>query len=65
MDKIMIEEYSKKDIKKTPKIKKEFTLPEGWSMVEKRGRWCVRNPDGVLSKFATKSAAKQYIEEIS
>ena len=57
----MIEEYSKKDMKP----KNEFTLPEGWSMVEKRGRWCVRNPEGVLSKFATKSAAKQYIEEIS
>jgi len=57
----MIEEYSKKDMKP----KNEFTLPEGWSMVEKRGRWCVKNPEGVLSKFATKSAAKQYIEEIS
>ena len=61
----MIEEYSKKDMKKAPKVKKVFTLPEDWTMFEKRGRWCVRDAEGVLHKFATKSAAKQYIEEMS
>tara|TARA_B100001063_G_C16491461_1_gene417573 strand:+ start:403 stop:588 length:186 start_codon:yes stop_codon:yes gene_type:complete len=61
----MIEEYSKKDMKMAPKVKKQSTLPEGWSMVEKRGRWCVRNPNGVLNKFATKKAAKEYIEEMN
>jgi len=60
----MIEDYDKKDIV-APKVKKEFSLPDGWSMVEKRGRWCVRNPEGVLHKFATKNAAKLYIEEMS
>jgi len=34
-------------------------------MFVKRGRWCVRNPDGLLSKFATENAAKKYIEEIN
>ena len=60
----MIEDYSKKDMK-APKVKKEFTLPEGWSMAEKRGRWCVRNPEGVLYKFSSKDEAKKYIEEMS
>ena len=60
----MIEEYSKKDMKETPKVKKDF-LPDGWTMVEKRGRWCVRNPSGNLSKFATEKAAKEYIEEMN
>lgn len=65
----MIEDYNKKDMKKAPKVKKvtkkEFILPEGWTMFVKRGRWCVRNPDGLLSKFATENAAKKYIEEIN
>jgi hypothetical protein len=70
MDKIMIEDYDKKDmkapkVKVAPKVKKEFTLPEGWSMAEKRGRWCVRNPEGVLYKFSSKDEAKKYIEEMS
>tara|TARA_E500000178_G_scaffold343100_1_gene389363 strand:+ start:5548 stop:5742 length:195 start_codon:yes stop_codon:yes gene_type:complete len=64
MDKIMIEDYSTKDMR-APVVKEEFTLPEGWTMVEKRGRWCVRRPDGQLRKFANKKAAKLYIEEIS
>ena len=61
----MIEDYDKKDMKMAPKVKKQFTLPDGWTMVEKRGRWCVRNPEGLLSKFATEKAAKEYIEEIN
>jgi|TARA_R100000482_G_scaffold118502_1_gene62589 hypothetical protein len=66
----MIEDYDKKDmkapkVKVAPKVKKEFTLPEGWSMAEKRGRWCVRNPEGVLYKFSSKDEAKKYIEEMS
>ena len=48
-----------------PKVKKEFTLPDGWSMIEKRGKWCVRNPEGVLHKFSSKGEAKKYIEEMS
>lgn len=66
----MIEDYDKKDmkapkVKVAPKVKKEFTLPEGWSMAEKRGRWCVRNPEVVLYKFSSKDEAKKYIEEMS
>jgi hypothetical protein len=61
----MIEDYDKKDMKMAPKVKKQFTLPDGWTMVEKRGRWCVRNPNGNLSKFATEKAAKEYIEEMN
>tara|TARA_B100000902_G_scaffold152619_1_gene149162 strand:- start:1490 stop:1675 length:186 start_codon:yes stop_codon:yes gene_type:complete len=61
----MIEDYDKKDMKMAPKVKKQFTLPDGWTMVEKRGRWCVRNPEGLLSKFATEKAAKEYIEEMN
>ena len=60
----MIEDYDKKDMK-APKVKKEYTLPEGWTMFEKRGRWCVRNPEGNLHKFSSKDEAKLYIEEIS
>lgn len=60
----MIEDYDKKDMK-APKVKKEFTLPEGWSMIEKRGRWCVRNPQGILHKFSSEGEAKKYIEEMS
>ena len=65
----MIEDYDKKDMKKAPKVKKvtkkEFTLPEGWELYLKRGTWGVRSPEGVLSKFATEKAAKEYIEEIN
>jgi len=61
----MIEDYDKKDMKMAPKVKKQFALPDGWTMVEKRGRWCVRNPEGLLSKFATEKAAKEYIEEMN
>jgi hypothetical protein len=64
MDKIMIEDYSTKDMK-APIVKKEFTLPEGWTMVEKRGNWCVRSPEGILHKFSSKNEAKKYIEEKS
>ena len=60
----MIEEYSKKDMKETPKVKKDF-LPDGWTMVEKRGRWCVRDAEGTLHKFSSKDEAKKYIEEMS
>ena len=64
MDKIMIEDYSTKDMV-APKVKKEFSLPDGWSMVEKRGRWCVRDLNGKLHKFSSKNEAKKYIEEKS
>ena len=60
----MIEDYSKKDMK-APKVKKEFILPEGWTMFEKRGRWCVRDLDSNLHKFSSKNEAKKYIEEMS
>ena len=64
MGRIMMEDYDKKDIV-APKVKKEFKLPEDWSMVLKRGKWCVRGPDGRLHKFASENAAKLYIEEMS
>jgi len=60
----MIEDYDKKDIV-APKVKKESMMPDGWTMVEKRGRWCVRNPEGNLHKFSSKDEAKKYIEEMS
>lgn len=60
----MMEDYSTKNIT-SPKVKKEFILPEGWSMIEKRGRWCVRDLNGNLHKFLSKDEAKKYIEEMS
>ena len=60
----MMEDYSTKNIT-SPKVKKEFILPEGWSMIEKRGRWCVRDLNGKLHKFLSKDEAKKYIEEMS
>ena len=60
----MMEDYSTKNIT-SPKVKKEFILPEGWSMIEKRGRWCVRDRNGNLHKFLSKDEAKKYIEEMS
>ena len=60
----MIEDYNTKDMK-APIVKKEFTLPEGWTMVLKRGRWCVRDLYGKLHKFSSKNEAKKYIEEKS
>ena len=60
----MIEDYDKKDMK-SPKVKKEFTVPKGWELYLKRGTWGVRTPQGALRKFATQKAAKKYIEEMS
>jgi|MDSW01.2.fsa_nt_gb hypothetical protein len=67
----MIDEYDKKDMKKSPqekkvkKEKKEFTLPKGWELYLKRGTWGVRSPEGTLTKFALEKDAKKYIEEMS
>jgi|TARA_B100001939_G_scaffold331438_1_gene329442 hypothetical protein len=60
----MLDDYEKKDVAKAPVVKSN-DLPEGWVLYQKRERWCVRNPEGKLFKFASKSAAEMYIEEIS
>lgn len=62
----MIEDYNKKVVD-SPVVKKKkvFVVPEGWDLYEKRGKWCLRSPQGKLSKFATKKAAELFCEEMS
>lgn len=55
-------EYSKKDISKSPKAKKvENVLPDGWKLYLKRGVWCVRDDNNVLSQHKSEQDAWKFI----
>ena len=55
----MEQDYQKKDVKKSPKVK--VWPPVGWEMYIKRGVWCVRDLKSRLHKFATEQEAKVLI----
>ena len=55
----MEQEYQKKDMKQSPKVK--AWPPAGWEMYVKRGVWCVRDKQDFLHKFKTEQEAKDLI----
>ena len=59
----MEQDYDKKDIKESPKTKApapKRDFPKGWEYYVKRGRHCVRNPEGMLMKFNSKTEAMDH-----
>ena len=63
----MLEDYEKKVVDSPVKKvqEKKWSIPEGWSLIEKRGRWCVRNPNGDLAKFGSLEDAETFVKENS
>ena len=63
-EKQMEQEYDKKDMKGSPSTKvvapEESEFPEGYAHYVKRGRHCVRGPDGLLKKFKTHNECIEY-----
>ena len=56
-------DYESKDIKASPQIKatvKKPDFPKGWDYSLKRGRHCLRGPDGMLIKFSSKAKAMEH-----
>ena len=58
----MEKDYEKKDIKASPQTKAAPNpdFPEGWTYNLKRGRHCLRGPDGMLRKFDSKAEAVEF-----
>jgi hypothetical protein len=59
----MEQDYEKKDIKESPKTKApapKRDFPKGWEYYVKRGRHCLRGPDGMLRKFDSKDEAMKH-----
>lgn len=58
----MEKDYDTKDIKASPQTKAvpKSDFPEGWDYYLKRGRHCLRGPDGILRKFSNKAEAVEF-----
>ena len=58
----MEQDYEKKDIKESPETKAAPStgVPEGLTYNVKRGKHCVRSPEGMLYKFGTKDEALEH-----
>ena len=59
----MEQDYEKKDIKESPSTKAvapKRDFPEGWTYNLKRGKHCVRSPEGMLYKFNSKTEAMDH-----
>lgn len=52
-------DYSKKDITKAPKMKKQVEIPAGWELYEKRGLWHLKGDTHEI--FKTKEEALKWL----
>ena len=62
----MEKDYESKDIKASPQTKvapKKPDFPEGWNYEVKRGKHCLRGPNGILRKFSSKAKAAEFANE--
>jgi hypothetical protein len=55
-------DYESKDIKASPqtKVAPKPDFPKGWNYEVKRGKHCLRGPNGILRKFNSKAEAAEF-----